>query len=96
MNIYLSINIHLYQVSILLLVGGVILYNLLKTVGQNYFEKVSKQMEQLKVEQNIENLPAGAKDLKELKYAGDFKQIEPQDCVDTPQFYGGEKHLLKI
>ena len=56
-------------------------------------------MEQLKVEQNIEiqkNLPAGAKDLKELKYAGDFNQIEPQDCVDTPQFYGGEKHLLKI
>ena len=83
--------------------GGVILYNLIKTVGQNYVEKVSKQMEveqlkveQLKVEQIQKNLPAGAKDLKELKYAGDFNQIEPQDCVDTPQFYGGEKHLLKI
>ena len=55
-----------------------------------------EQMKVEKVEQIQKNLPAGARNLKELKYAGDFNQIEPQDCVDTPQFYGGEKHLLKI
>ena len=38
------------------------------------------------------NQPSGVSDLKELKYAGDFMQIDPEDCVETPEFYGG-KHM---
>ena len=30
--------------------------------------------------------------LTELKYAGDFMQIQPEECVETPEFYGGKTY----
>eukprot|EP00092_Neocalanus_flemingeri_P057974 GFUD01069007.1.p1 GENE.GFUD01069007.1~~GFUD01069007.1.p1 ORF type:complete len:358 (-),score=107.51 GFUD01069007.1:27-1100(-) len=91
-----------------ILIGGALLYTLLGVVKQSYFDEVTEILEHLKEQQNIDAskevkkldklkpLPPGVKDLKELRYAGDFAQIEPEDCIDTPEFYGGVKAKVCI
>merc|ERR1712106_340834 len=62
--------------------------------------KISRMIEEpgskIVREEKLMNQESEDSPLTELKYAGDFMQIQPEECVETPEFYGGVKSTVCV
>jgi len=86
--------------AVKLVLAGLAVGLLIHIMLGGYGAKISRMIEEpgskIVREEKLMNQESEDSPLTELKYAGDFMQIQPEECVETPEFYGGVKSTVCV